>query len=106
VVEQASVQRIFSEPQHPYSVGLLGSLPRLDEPQLRLAAIEGQLPDPLHPPQGCRFAARCPFVQTACLEQPPALRNVGGGHLAACRRAPLDPAQLCSGLTAQPERVS
>ncbi|MCI4429415.1 MAG: ABC transporter ATP-binding protein [Burkholderiales bacterium] len=106
VVEQASVQRIFSEPQHPYSVGLLGSLPRLDEPQIRLAAIEGQLPDPLHPPQGCRFAARCPFVQTACREQPPALRNVGSGHLTACRRAPLDPAQLCPGTTAQPERVS
>ena len=105
VVEQASVHRIFSEPQHPYSVGLLGSLPRLDEPQIRLAAIEGQLPDPLHPPQGCRFAARCPFVQAACREQPHGLRNVGGGHLAACRRAPLDPAQLCSGLTTQPKQV-
>ncbi len=94
VAERAPVERLFSEPQHPYTVGLLGSVPRLDAPQARLVAIEGQLPNPLHWPRGCRFAARCPFVQTRCREQAPSLQTVAPGHLAACWRAPLDPAQL------------
>ncbi|MFZ2649651.1 MAG: ABC transporter ATP-binding protein [Burkholderiaceae bacterium] len=107
VVEHAAVARIFSEPQHPYTVGLLGALPRLDDlQQTRLAAIDGQLPDPLRLPQGCRFAARCPFVQAPCREQAPALRDVGDGHLSACRRAPLDPAQLRSASPVQGRPVS
>jgi peptide/nickel transport system ATP-binding protein len=100
VVEQASVKDIFSEPQHPYTVGLLGALPRLDpsneagERRTRLAAIEGQLPNPLHLPNGCRFAARCPFALTQCRASAPLLRDVGAGHMAQCWRSPLDPAQL------------
>jgi peptide/nickel transport system ATP-binding protein len=94
VVERGSVQALFSEPQHPYTVGLLGALPRIDEQRTRLAAIDGQLPDPLHLPPGCRFAARCPFVQAQCRAAPPVLREVGDAHDAACWRAPLDPAQL------------
>ena len=94
VVEHAPVQSLFDEPQHPYTVGLLGSVPRLDEPQARLAAIEGQLPNPLQLPQGCRFAARCPFAQRRCCDRAPSLQAVAAGHLAACWRAPLDPVQL------------
>ena len=105
VVERSSVHDIFSEPQHPYSVGLLGALPRLDERRTRLAAIEGQLPNPLHPPHGCRFAARCPFAITPCREAPPALREVGAGHAAACWRSPLDPAQLQAEANVLPELV-
>ena len=106
VVEQASVNAIFSEPQHPYTVGLLGALPRLDEQRTRLAAIEGQLPSPLHPPHGCRFAARCPFVLAQCGDAPPPLREVGAQHMAACWHAPLDPARLQVDAEALPEVVA
>src|SRR5438132_7171980 len=62
IVEQAPVRTLFERPQHPYTVGLLGSIPRLHGRQRRLAAIEGQVPSPQHMPAGCRFAERCPFV--------------------------------------------
>ena len=100
VVERGSVDAIFGEPQHPYTVGLLGALPRVDEQRTRLAAIEGQLPNPLDLPHGCRFAARCPFAIAQCRAEPPVLRDVGAGHMAACWRSPLDPAQLQSDATA------
>ena len=67
VVEQAPVQALFDKPQHPYTVGLLGSIPQLDEVQDRLASIEGQVPNPLKRPIGCAFAQRCPFAQEKCL---------------------------------------
>jgi peptide/nickel transport system ATP-binding protein len=92
VVEQASVQALFAEPQHPYTVGLLGSMPRLDGDATRLASIDGQVPSPLHKPAGCNFADRCPFVVERCRAEDPPLRDVGGGHRSACWRAPLDPA--------------
>jgi peptide/nickel transport system ATP-binding protein len=94
VVERAPVQALFDEPQHPYTVGLLGSIPRLDIEQPRLASIEGQVPDPLHRPPGCRFADRCPFADAQCRAAEPALRAVASGHLSACWKAPLDPDAL------------
>ena len=106
VVEQAGVHAVFNEPQHPYTVGLLGSVPRLDEPQARLAAIDGQLPNPLQLPQGCRFATRCPFVLTRCREHSPVLREVGVGHFAACWRSPLDAAELIDHRIEQPEPMA
>ncbi|MDP1647301.1 MAG: ABC transporter ATP-binding protein [Rubrivivax sp.] len=90
VVERAPVQALFDEPQHPYTVGLLGSIPRLDIEQPRLASIEGQVPDPLSRPPGCRFAERCPFADAHCRAAEPALRDVGAGHASACWKAPLD----------------
>jgi oligopeptide/dipeptide ABC transporter ATP-binding protein len=90
VVEQAPVRELFARPQHPYTVGLLGSIPRLHGGQARLAAIEGQVPSPLRMPAGCRFAERCPFVVGDCRVAPPPLRDVGAAHRSACRRAPLD----------------
>ena len=89
VVEQGPAQALFENPQHPYTVGLLGSIPRLDAEQSRLAAIDGQVPNPLHPPKGCSFAQRCPFAQAQCFEQAPPLRALGNGQAAACWRAPL-----------------
>ena len=65
VVERAKVADLFAQPQHPYTIGLLGSIPRLDVEQDRLAAIEGQVPNPLAPVGGCRFHPRCPFVDRA-----------------------------------------
>jgi oligopeptide/dipeptide ABC transporter ATP-binding protein len=94
VVEQAPVQRLFETPQHPYTIGLLGSVPRLDRTRDRLAAIEGQVPSPLRRPPGCGFAERCPFADQRCRAEVPALRELTSGHYSACLKAPLDPATL------------
>ena len=91
VVERAGVRAIFDDPQHPYTVGLLGSIPRLDVARPRLAAIEGQVPNPLRRPAGCHFADRCPFAIAKCRAEVPPLMEVAGGHQSACWRAPLDP---------------
>jgi oligopeptide/dipeptide ABC transporter ATP-binding protein len=93
IVEQAPVRALFAQPQHPYTVGLLGSMPRLHGEQQRLAAIPGQVPSPLARPSGCSFADRCPFVLETCRAEAPPLRDVGTlgqRHLSACWRAPLD----------------
>ena len=90
VVEQAPVAALFETPQHPYTVGLLGSMPRLHGQATRLAAIAGQVPPPLPRPVGCAFADRCPFAQDRCRAEAPPLRDVGEGHLSACWLAPLD----------------
>jgi peptide/nickel transport system ATP-binding protein len=89
IVERASVAALFAEPQHPYTVGLLGSIPRLDVEQERLAAIEGQVPNPLAPVAGCRFHPRCPFAIERCRRDDPPLLDLGNGHQSACWRAPL-----------------
>ena len=89
VVEQATVQALFDKPQHPYTVGWLGSIPQLDEVQERLASIEGQVPNPLNRPAGCAFAQRCPFAQDNCKVQTPSLTEISPGHWSACLRAPL-----------------
>jgi peptide/nickel transport system ATP-binding protein len=94
IVERANVERLFAEPQHPYTVGLLGSIPRLDLEQSRLPAIEGLVPNPLDRIAGCRFHPRCPFAIARCHENDPPLAAVASGHASACLRAPLDAAVL------------
>ena len=96
IVERAPVQLLFDAPQHPYTVGLLGSIPRLDGQRTRLASIEGQVPNPLPPPAGCSFAERCPCADAHCRAAAPALREVGPLHLSACWKAPLDVQVLMS----------
>jgi peptide/nickel transport system ATP-binding protein len=90
VVERAAASAVFEDPQHPYTLGLLGSIPRLDEERDRLLAIQGAVPPPFALPQGCRFHPRCPFAIEACRAAPPPLREVAPAHLAACLRAPLE----------------
>jgi peptide/nickel transport system ATP-binding protein len=90
IVERAPVDELFSAPQHPYTVGLLGSIPRLDHRADQLATIEGMVPNMAQPPAGCRFAARCPFVLEACTKGPPPLVEVSPDHLSRCLRAPLE----------------
>ena len=92
VVERTSARDLFEDPQHPYTLGLLGSIPRLDEDRERLLAITGAVPPPFALPPGCRFAPRCPFAIEACRAAIPALRDVGLGHEAACLRAPVEEA--------------
>jgi len=90
IVERAPVDELFASPQHPYTVGLLGSIPRLDRRADHLATIEGMVPNMASPPAGCRFAARCPFVVDACTRAPPPLRELSPGHASRCLRAPLE----------------
>jgi peptide/nickel transport system ATP-binding protein len=90
IVERADVAELFAAPQHPYTVGLLGSIPRLDRRASHLATIEGMVPNMTRPPDGCRFAARCPFAETACTKAPPQLRELMPGHWSRCLRAPLE----------------
>ena len=90
IVERAPVDELFSNPQHPYTVGLLGSIPRLDHRVAHLATIEGMVPNMTNPPAACRFAARCPFVADICTKQSPPLAMVNPGHTSRCLRAPLE----------------
>ena len=89
VIERCAVPALFSEPQHPYSVGLLGSIARLDREQARLSAIAGFVPDAAAMPAGCRFHPRCPFAVEKCFHEVPKLVEVRKHHFAACWRAPL-----------------
>ena len=76
VAEQAPVDNLFRRPHHPYTWGLLGSLPRLDVNVDRLTQIQGQPPSLLNPPRGCRFHPRCPYVMEICKEKEPELLPV------------------------------
>jgi peptide/nickel transport system ATP-binding protein len=86
VVEQAEVHDLFNHPQHPYTWGLMGSLPRLDADVERLTQIPGQPPSLLRPPSGCRFHPRCPYVMEVCKTTVPALEPTASDaeHLQKC----------------------
>ena len=85
IVEQAAVNDLYGTPSHPYTVGLLGSLPRVDMvSDERLVSIEGMPPDLIALPEGCPFAARCDFVIDRCLTDTPPLMPVAPGHMVAC----------------------
>lgn len=90
VVEQGSVEAIFADPQHPYTIGLMGSIPSLGVRKGQLSTIPGSVPLPESMPQGCRFATRCPFAQTRCHAEKPPLTMLGTGHQVACFRVPLE----------------
>ncbi len=86
VVEQAPVNELFEQPAHPYTRGLLGSIPSLSEERKRLKTIPGTLPDPALLPPGCRFAPRCPWRIDACVSVVPPLADLRAGHDSACIR--------------------
>ncbi len=92
IVESAPVGDLFADPQHPYTIGLLGSIPKLDEQRTRLSSIEGTVPPPFALPPGCRFNPRCPFADDQCRREEPPLRALREGHLVACWKAPLEDA--------------
>ncbi|WP_084602518.1 ABC transporter ATP-binding protein [Rubritepida flocculans] len=90
VVEEAPVRSLFAAPRHPYTQGLIRSIPRLDlaaTEHKRLEAIPGTVPSLLNPPPGCRFAARCRHATPECTAAEPPLREVAPGHKAACIHA-------------------
>ncbi|POP67102.1 ABC transporter ATP-binding protein [Pseudomonas syringae] len=90
VVESGPVKTLFDDPQHPYTIGLMGSMPSIGPREGRLATINGRVPTPAEMPSGCRFAGRCPFVIQQCRDERPPLLELSPGHFAACIRAPLE----------------
>ncbi|QCW04304.1 ABC transporter ATP-binding protein [Natrinema pallidum] len=94
IVERAPVEDLFYDPKHPYTAGLLASIPRLGDDRNRLATIPGTMPSLVDPPTGCRFHPRCPFAEDACARRNPSLVGAASGtsavdagpdaHLAAC----------------------
>jgi len=90
IVEHAPVAEIFSDAQHPYTIGLMGSMPRLETDVDRLVAVGGMVPPLFRLPSGCRFNSRCPFTEAGCHQQQPALLEISAAHSVACLRAPLE----------------
>ena len=84
IVEQAGVDEIFEDPKHPYTKGLWGAIPRIDEEREILAVIPGTVPDLSHPPTGCKFNPRCSHRFDPCDRIPPPLSQISPGHFVAC----------------------
>ncbi len=86
IVEYSDVKSLFDNPGHPYTVGLLKSIPRIDEikQQKKLYSIEGNVPDPSSHPAGCRFHTRCPYATVECTKAVPPLFEVSAGHMVRC----------------------
>jgi peptide/nickel transport system ATP-binding protein len=90
IVERAPVAAIFDDPQHPYTIGLMGSMPRMEDERDRLVVIGGTVPPPFALPAGCRFNPRCPFAGDECRSGYPPLSDIAAGHAVACRKAPVE----------------
>ncbi len=90
LVELAERHELYQHPQHPYTEALMSAVPRPD-PRGRTSGarirLEGEVADPASPPSGCYFHPRCRYAKAECAEREPALRDIGGGHMAACHRA-------------------
>ena len=87
VVEEATVEELFANPRHPYTQGLIRSIPRIDlaaTHKTRLEAIPGTVPKLIEPAEGCRFAGRCKHATPACTAATPPLREISPGHKVAC----------------------
>ncbi len=93
IIEQGNARQVYHDPRHPYTIGLLGSVPRLDQPRkAKLRPIEGQPPDLTQPARGCSFRPRCSYAVERCATEAPALELLDDGHFSACwRRNELDP---------------
>ena len=88
IIERGSAADIYRDPKHPYTLGLLHSVPRLDQPRReKLDPIEGQPPDLVNLPEGCAFRARCRYAVDKCASEIPPLASVGDGHVSACWEA-------------------
>ncbi|MGM0548170.1 MAG: ABC transporter ATP-binding protein [Bacillota bacterium] len=86
VVEYTDVDTLFADPKHPYTWGLMNSIPKLDKDVDRLEAIPGSVPSPLNFPEGCKFNTRCPLAEGKCYNEEPPLENAAEGHKVRCWR--------------------
>jgi peptide/nickel transport system ATP-binding protein len=84
VVEIADTEELFAKPNHPYTVALLGEVPRIDRRGQTFMPIKGEIPSPLNPPSGCHFHPRCPHAMERCRVEQPALRKIAPGRYSAC----------------------
>jgi len=84
IAEEARIEEIFEKPQHPYTKGLWGAIPRVDQEKETLAVIPGTVPDLSQPPTGCKFHPRCPHRFTPCDQKNPPLFQTSSGHLVSC----------------------
>jgi peptide/nickel transport system ATP-binding protein len=96
IAEVGPTAQLFSRPRHPYTAALLDAVPSIHGPLRPLTGLDGEPPDLLAPPAGCRFRPRCPLAGPACTEQPP-LEPVGEGHVSACWHADRVPARVGRG---------
>ena len=101
IVEAGPVAAVLEAPYHPYTMGLMHAFPDIRADEVALVPIEGAPPSLLHPPQGCRFADRCPFAEQRCRSEEPPLTLVADDHLAACWRS--DIASALRNEAARPE---
>ena len=92
VVERAPTAALFADPQHPYTIGLMAAVPRIDTAVDRLTTIPGTVPPPWKEIAGCRFASRCPLASERCRAEDPPLRDLSPGHGVACWHAPIEAA--------------
>ena len=84
IVEEATTVQLFESPRHPYTEGLLNSIPKIEDRPERLHVIEGVVPHPLHMPEGCRFNPRCPYATSKCREAEPEFQEVDHKHIVSC----------------------
>ena len=84
VVESAPIKELFDNPKHPYTKGLLASIPSLDQDKERLYSIDGVVPNPFHLPEGCYFEPRCEFAKAECKCKMPAITNISDEHQVRC----------------------
>lgn len=84
IIETASLEQLFENPRHPYTLGLFGSIPNLEEEEDRLRPIKGLMPDPTNLPSGCKFHPRCPYATDVCSKQEPKGTEIETGHKVKC----------------------
>jgi peptide/nickel transport system ATP-binding protein len=84
VVEVAATEALFREPNHPYTVALLGEVPRIENRGRQFVPVKGEIPSPLDPPSGCHFHPRCPHAMDRCRAEQPALKEIAPGRYSAC----------------------
>jgi oligopeptide/dipeptide ABC transporter ATP-binding protein len=87
IVEEAEVDELFAKPHHPYTEGLIHSMPHIGHDQERLNVIPGTVPSPTEWPVGCRFRERCPYSWDRCESEHPPLYQIGTGHVSRCHLA-------------------
>ncbi len=84
IIESATLEQLFTNPRHPYTVGLFGSIPNLEEETDRLSPVKGLMPDPTDLPSGCKFHPRCPYAKDICAKQDPNSTEIEAQHKVKC----------------------